>query len=166
MKKEELAKKLWGYRIMEDMYNEDLGCIKVLTEKEETLIADDKELVVCCVYPEKLDINYSFNVYNADLIEMSKLVCDSFYLYKNKSNTISSMTDIDLSDLKDTLNYYDIELANKMLKFEITEFSKPFNSWEIATEIPHAYFEIQSENGFICRGLVMDLKDINNYLKN
>lgn len=150
MKKEELAQLLNGRQFGEEI------------TYEEELQAKKNGLLVC--------FGYSGHLLELRGI-MYKGICiygeGCIFLYKNKYQGIAFLKEPGYDEL--SKNFYQKGLPISLKKLPIKAEWSPKEqdcSWLITTDIPHATFDIYYDGELYCRGIVLELTDIENYLKN
>ena len=150
MKKEELAQLLDGRQIGDEMTD------------EEELQAEKNGLLVCFGYFNDLlelrgIINNRAEVYEGGCV----------LLYKNKDQKITFLYESDYDELSDIFDKNGYPISLRMLPIKIQWCPEELDcSWLITTDIPHATFDIYYDEELYCRGIVLEISDIENYLKN
>ena len=150
MKKEELAQLLNGRKYREEMTD------------EEHLQAKENGLLVCFAASD-------------DLLELRGIIYSgagvydggSIFLYKNKDQKITFLDESDYDELSDIFDKNGYPISLRMLPIKIQWCPEELDcSWLITTDIPHATFDIYDDEELYCRGIVLELSDIENYLNN
>ena len=150
MKKEELAQLLNGRQYGDEMTD------------EEQLQARKNGLLVC--------YGYSY-----DLLELRGIIYSgagvydggSIFLYKNKDQKITFLNESDYDELSDIFDKKGLPISLKTLPIKAEWCPEELAcSWLITTDIPHATFDIYDDEELYCRGIVLELSDIENYLNN
>ena len=154
MKKEELAKILNGRQYGEEMTDED------------HLQAKENGLLVC--FGDTYDflelrgiMDYGVRIFGGG----------SIFLYKNKDQKFSFLGESNYDEIKEILEDYNLDfiLPKIPIKIQWSPNWRPNEldcSWLIKTNIPHATFDLMKNEELYCRGIVLELSDIENYLKN
>ena len=150
MKKEELAQLLDGRKYREEM------------TFEEEIQAKINGLLVCFGYSDYL---LEFRGI------MSKGICiygeGSIFLYKNKDQKIAFLEEPNYDELSKIFYQKGLPISLKMLPIKGEWCPEELDcSWLITTNIPHATFDIYDDDKLYCRGIVLELTDIENYLNN
>ena len=150
MKKEKLAQLLNGRQYGEEM------------TFEEEIQAKINGLLVCFGYSDYL---LEFRGI------MSKGICiygeGCIFLYKNKDQKIAFLEEPNYDELSKIFYQKGLPISLKMLPIKGEWCQKELNcSWLITTDIPHATFDIYDDGELYCRGIVLELSDIENYLNN
>ena len=154
MKKEELAQLLNGRQYGEVM------------TYEEHLQAKEDGLLVCFGDSD-------------DFLELRGIIYigggvyegGSIFLYKNKDQKFSFLGESNYDEIKEILEDYNLDfiLPKIPIKIQWRPNWRPNEldcSWLIKTNIPHATFDLMKNEELYCRGIVLELSDIENYLKN
>ena len=150
MKKEELAKILNDRQYGEEMIY------------EEHLQAKEDGLLVCFGYSD-------------DLLEFRGIMSDeagiygggSIFLYKNKDQKIAFLDESNYDEIKEILEGYNMDFILPKIPIKIQWCPNELDcSWLIKINIPHATFDLMKNEELYCRGIVLELSDIENYLKN
>ena len=150
MKKEELAQLLNGRQYGEEMIY------------EEHLQVKEDGLLVCFGYSD-------------DLLELRGIVFNgvgiygggSIFLYKDKDHKIAILEESNYDEIKEILEGYNIDFILPKIPIKIQWCPEELDcSWLITTDIPHATFDIYNDGELYCRGIVLELTDIENYLYN
>ena len=150
MKKEELAQLLNGRQYGDEMTD------------EEQLQAEKNGLLVCFGYSNDLlelrgIIHNRAGVYEGGCV----------LLYKNKDQKITFLYDSDYDELSDIFDKNGYPISLRMLPIKAEWRPEELDcSWLITTDIPHATFDIYDDEELYCRGIVLELSDIENYLNN
>ncbi|MXO31784.1 hypothetical protein [Apibacter sp. B2912] len=150
MKKEKLAQLLNGRQYGEEMTD------------EEQLQAEKNGLLVCFGASD-------------DLLEFRGIMSDeagiygggSIFLYKNKDQKFAFLDEPSYDELSATLDQKGLPISLKTLPIKAEWCPEKLDcTWLITTDIPHATFDIYDNEELYCRGIVLKLSDIKNYLKN
>ena len=150
MKKEELAQLLNGRQYEEKM------------TYQEHLQARKNGLLYC--------YGYSY-----DLLELRGIIYNrvsfcgggSIFLYKDKDHKIAILGESNYDEIKEILEGYNIDFILPKIPIKIQWCPEELDcSWLITTNIPHATFDIYDDDKLYCRGIVLELTDIENYLNN
>lgn len=150
MKKEELAILLNGRQYVEEMTN------------EEQLQAKKNGLLVCFGYADYL-LKLRGIMYDGTYIYGEGCI----FLYKNKDQKIAFLEEPNYDELSEIFYQKGLPISLKMLPIKAERYPEELAcSWLITTDIPHATFDIYDNEKLFCRGIVLELSDIENYLKN
>ena len=150
MKKEELANILNGRQYGEEMTDED------------HLQAKENGLLVC--FGDTYDflelrgiMDYGVRIFGGG----------SIFLYKNKYQKFAFLEESSYDEIKEILEDYNLDFILPKIPIKIQWCPEELDcSWLITTDIPHATFDIYDDEELYCRGIVLELSDIENYLKN
>ena len=150
MKKEELAQLLNGRQIGDEMTD------------EESLQAKENGLLVCFGYSDDLLV-FRGIIHGGAGIYDSRCI----FLYKNKDQKITFLYESDYDELSDIFNRNGYPISLRMLPIKAEWRPEELAClWLITTDIPHATFDIYDYDKLYCRGIVLELSDIENYLNN
>lgn len=158
MKKEEFAQLLNGRQYGFDIFD--------MLDEEQQLQIEKNELLVCFGYQ---DDTLELRGIIFEETEISRYTeGENVYIYKNKDKEFTFLHESDYDELSDIFNQNGgFPISFKMLPIKIQWHPEELDcSWLITTEIPHATFDIMKKEKLYCRGIVLELKDIENYLKN
>ncbi|QII69955.1 hypothetical protein G8C41_03705 [Apibacter sp. B3706] len=150
MKKEELAQLLNGRQYGDEMTD------------EEQLQAKKNGLLVCFAASDDLlelrgIIHSGAGVYEGGCV----------LLYKNKDQKITFLYESDYDEFSDIFDKNGYPISLRMLPIKAEWCPEELAcSWLITTDIPHATFDIYDDEELYCRGIVLELSDIENYLNN
>ena len=150
MKKEELAQLLNGRQIGKEM------------TYQEHLQARKNGLLVC--YGHSYDLlEFRGIIYN----RVSFYEGEDIFLYKNKDQKIAILEESNYDEIKEILAGYNLGFILPKIPIKIQWCPKELDcTWLITTDIPHATFDIYDDEDLYSRGIVLELSDIENYLKN
>ena len=150
MKKEKLAQLLNGRQIGKEMtYHEHLQARK-------------NGLLYC--------YGYSY-----DLLELRGIIYNrvsfygggSIFLYKNKDQKFAFLDEPSYDELSATLDQKGLPFSLKTLPIKAEWCPEELDcTWLITTDFPHATFDLMYNEELYCRGIVLEISDIENYLNN
>ena len=150
MKKEELAQLLNGRQIGKEM------------TYQEHLQARKNGLLVCYGYSYDL-LEFRGIIYN----RVSFYEGEDIFLYKNKDQKIAILEESNYDEIKEILEGYNIDFILPKIPIKIQWCPEELAClWLIKTDIPHTTFDIYDDEDLYSRGIVLELSDIENYLKN
>jgi hypothetical protein len=111
-----------------------------------------------------------------DLLELRGAVSDEVgaykggivYLVKKKGNKLGVVSEHVLDEIQALMSENDLEYSLPKIKAAASEWCPPSLacSWLITTDFPHSTFDIMEDNDLYCRGVVIDIRDIENALNN
>lgn len=150
MKKEELAQLLDGRQYREEM------------TEEEHLQARKNGLLVCFGYSYDF-LEFRGIIYNR--VELSG--GRGIFLYKNKDQKFAFLEESGYNKLSNFFYQKGYPISLKVLPIKAKWYPEELDcTWLITTDIPHATFDIYDDDKLYCRGIVLELSDIENYLNN
>ncbi|WP_303849003.1 hypothetical protein [Apibacter mensalis] len=151
MKKEELAQLLNGRQYGEEMMT-----------TEEHLQAEKNGLLVCFGVADDLLLLRGL-IFDENVVYEK----DTKYLYIGNDGYLTYISQKEINEIKVFLEDYNIDfiLPNIPIKIQWRPKGRAF-TWLITTNIPHATFDIYDDEDLYSRGIVLELTDIENYLKN
>ena len=150
MKKEELAQLLNGRQYGEKMTT------------EEIIQAEKNGLLVCFGY------SYDFLEFKGLILDVAAVYeKDTKYLYIDKNRKLTYISQEKINEIKEILEDYNMDFILPIIPIKIQWCPEELDcSWLITTDIPHATFDIYDDGELYCRGIVLELTDIENYLNN
>ena len=150
MKKEELAQLLDGIQNGAEI------------DDYEQIQAEKNRLLVCFI--------------SDDLLKLRGLIFDEFvvdekdtkyHLYIGEGGDLTCISQIEIEEIKEILEGYNIDFILPKIPIKIQWCPEELAClWLIKTDIPHATFDIYDDRELYCRGIVLELSDIENYLNN
>ena len=156
MKKEELAQLLNGRKYREEMTD------------EEHLQAKENGLLVCFAASDDF-LEFRGLIFDEDVVDEK----DTKYLYTGKDGELTCISQEKINEIKMFLEDYNLDFILPIIPIKIQWCPEELDcSWLITTNIPHASFDIYDYEGIFdscdlyCRGIVLELTDIENYLYN
>lgn len=150
MKKEELAQLLNGRQYREEM------------TYQEHIQARKNRLLVCFGYTDDF-LEFRGIIYN----RLCFYEGEGLFLYKNKDHKIALLYESNYDEIKEILEDYNLSFILPKIPIKIQWFPEELNcSWLITTDIPHATFDIYDDEELYCRGIVLEISDIENHLNN
>ena len=150
MKKEELAQLLDGIQNGAEMND------------YEQIQARKNRLLVCFVVSD--DFLRLRGIMYKDVVVYEK---DTKYLYIGEDGDLTCISQKEIEEIKMFLEDYNLGFILPKIPIKIQWSPKELDcSWLITTNIPHATFDIYDDGELYCRGIVLELTDIENYLYN
>ena len=128
----------------------------------EKIQAEKNKLLVCFI--------------SDDLLKLKGLIFDEFvvderdtkyHLYIGEGGDLTCISQIEIEEIKEILAGYNLGFILPKIPIKIQWCPKELDcTWLITTNIPHATFDVINGGELYCRGIVLELTDIENYLKN
>ena len=151
MKKEDLAQLLNGRQYGEEITD------------EEHLQAKEDGLLVCFVVSGDF-LRLRGLIFDKDVVDEKDT---KYHLYIGEDGDLTCISQKEIEEIKMFLEGYNIDFILPKIPIKIQWRPEELDcSWLITTDIPHATFDIYDDEELYCRGIVLELSDIENYLNN